>query len=136
MVVDEVMTRSPVCVNAGDTVAEALQTLLEVDVRHLPVVDGRQLVGILSDRDLREVATRQASGDPADKELSALLERPIAEYMASDVVSVDPETEIPEAIDLMLERRIGAIPVVDAESGEVIGIVSYVDILKAARDEL
>jgi acetoin utilization protein AcuB len=49
---------------------------------------------------------------------------------------VDPETEVSEAIDLMIEHRIGALPVVEPDSTKLVGIVSYVDVLRAARDLL
>jgi acetoin utilization protein AcuB len=53
--------------------------------------------------------------------------------MSSDVVSVDPETELTEVVDIMLEYKIGALPVVEADSAELVGIISYIDALRAAR---
>jgi acetoin utilization protein AcuB len=132
MVVDEVMTREPTTVRSRVSIREALSTLKEVDARHLPVVDGRELVGILSDRDLLEL--RNVLDDPdAD---TSVLERPVSAYMSTDLAAVDPETELAEAIDIMLERRVGALPVVQAETEILVGIVSYVDVLKAARELL
>ena len=114
------------------SIGEALSILKEVDARHLPVVDGRALVGILSDRDLLEL--RNVLDDPdAD---TSVLARAVSAYMSTDVASVDPETELAEAIDIMLERRVGALPVVQAETEILVGIVSYVDVLKAARELL
>jgi acetoin utilization protein AcuB len=54
--------------------------------------------------------------------------------MSSDVVTVNPETEVGEAIDLMIEHRIGALPVVEADSTKLVGILRYVDALRAARE--
>jgi CBS domain-containing protein len=132
MVVDEVMTREPTTVRSTVSIGEALSTLKEVDARHLPVVDGGELVGILSDRDLLELRNVLDNPD-AD---TSVLERTVSAYMSTDVVSVDPETELTEAIDIMLERRVGALPVLEAETETLVGIVSYVDVLKAAREFL
>jgi acetoin utilization protein AcuB len=50
------------------------------------------------------------------------------------VVTVNPESDVAEVIDLMIEHKIGAVPVVEADSTRLVGIVSYVDALRAARD--
>ena len=130
MVVDEVMTREPTTVSSTVSIGVALDTLKEVDARHLPVVDEGRLVGILSDRDLLEL--RNVLDDP-DIDTS-ILDRAISACMSTDVVSVNSETELAEAIDVMLERRVGALPVVEAETESLVGIVSYVDVLRAARE--
>lgn len=132
MVVDEVMTRDPTTVRSTVSIGEAISTLKEVDARHLPVVDDGRLVGILSDRDLLEL--RNVLDDP-DVDTS-VLERAISACMSTDVASVTSETELTEVIDIMLERRVGALPVVEVETDTLVGIVSYVDVLKAARDVL
>jgi len=54
--------------------------------------------------------------------------------MSGDVVTVYPETELSESIDRMLDLKVGALPVVDPSTGELQGIVSYVDLLRALRD--
>jgi acetoin utilization protein AcuB len=56
--------------------------------------------------------------------------------MASDVVAVNATDDLIEAIDLMIEHRIGAVPVVETGSSALVGIVSYVDVLRTARDLL
>ena len=54
----------------------------------------------------------------------------------TDTISVGPESDLPELINIMLEQKIGAVPVVDELSDKLVGIVSYVDVLMAARDSL
>lgn len=56
--------------------------------------------------------------------------------MSSDVVCADVEAELADVVDLLLEHKVGAVPVVRAESREVVGIISYVDVLRALRDVL
>ena len=55
--------------------------------------------------------------------------------MSAGVVSVDPETEVGEVVDLMIEHRIGAVPVVARGTDEIVGIVSYVDVLRASKED-
>ncbi len=135
MVVAEVMSRDPYTLDVGDTLKEAVLQLTEADVRHLPVLDHGSLVGIISDRDLRAAAPEAMllAGEGRDESLMA---RPVSEIMSSNVLSVVPEAELSEAVDLMLEHRVGAVPVVEADSLKLIGIVSYMDALRAARDLL
>lgn len=109
-----------------------MEKLLELDVRHLPIVDHGQLVGIVSDRDLREVTSRLLREGVTSTGPS--LSTPIGAVMSSDVLSVDPETDLAEACDLMIEHRVGALPVVVTGTDELVGIVSYVDLLRAARE--
>jgi len=134
MVVEEIMTQSPVTIRAGATIREAMHTLFEMDVRHLPVVEGDDLVGIISDRDVRAYLAPALLELERPSEIAAQQKRPVSSIMQSDVLSVTPQTEIEEVIDLMLEQKIGAVPVVRAGSQELVGIVSYVDVLRAARD--
>jgi len=102
----------------------------------LPVLDGDMVVGVVSDRDLRNLEL------PALVELEnlgqaqELARRAIGDVMSSNVISVSPETEVSEAIDLMIEQKIGAVVVVEADSDKLVGIVSYIDVLRAARDLL
>lgn len=137
MVVADVMTEKPVSARASDSVRTVMSLLFELDVRHIPILEDDQLVGILSDRDLREVAARLLTERFEEEEgAEHLLAQPVGKLMSADVISVDSETDLAEAVDIMLEQRIGALPVVAPGTQELIGIVSYVDILRAARDAL
>ncbi len=136
MIVQEVMTRGPYVASVRDSIRKVLETLAEADVRHLPVVEDGSLVGIVSDRDLREVVPSALDVVERPLESARMLARPVSELMSSDVISVTPADDLVEAIDLMIEHRIGAVPVVENGSAELVGIVSYVDALRAARDAL
>jgi acetoin utilization protein AcuB len=136
MIVREVMTPTPHVALVRDSIRTVLSKLAEADVRHLPVLEGGALVGIVSDRDLREVVPSVLEAIERPRESARILARPISELMSSDVVSIGPEDDIIAAIDLMIEHRIGAVPVVEEGSAELVGIVSYVDALRAAREAL
>ncbi len=132
MIVANVMTPKPETADVASSIRAAMEKLLELDVRHLPIVDHGQLVGIVSDRDLREVTSRLLREGVTSTGPS--LSTPIGAVMSSDVLSVDPETDLAEACDLMIEHRVGALPVVVTGTDELVGIVSYVDLLRAARE--
>jgi acetoin utilization protein AcuB len=100
----------------------------------VPVVDEGALVGIVSDRDLRSVLPTVLEQFEQADDAKAILARPVTTVMDSNVLSVHPETDLADVVDLMVENRIGAVPVVEADSAKLIGIVSYVDVLNAARD--
>jgi acetoin utilization protein AcuB len=58
----------------------------------------------------------------------------VVDIMSADVIFVEAETDLGEVVDLMLESKVGAIPVVRPETREVVGIVSYIDVLRGVRD--
>lgn len=136
MVIAEIMTKDPTTAEANATVGEVMATLHELDVRHLPIVDGRRLVGIVSDRDLRSFHPAELIDVEALEERQSRLATPVSDVMAADVVALGPETEVAEAVDTMLDQKVGALPVVDSRSDELVGILSYVDILRVIRDQL
>jgi acetoin utilization protein AcuB len=122
----DVMTRRPAVLEENATVRDAVDLLQSVDVRHVPVVsETREVIGMVSDRDLRGLPLVNVTTDlpPIPPEAS------IGQVMSSDVITVQPETDLREVIDLLLDHKIGAVPVVDAE-GLLVGIVSYVDLLR------
>lgn len=136
MVVEQIMSPDPFVVEVSDSVGGVMNQLAEADVRHLPVVDNGELVGIVSDRDLRGFIPTAMLELEHPREVRERLAQPISTVMSSNVVSVIPETELSDVVDVMLEQKIGAVPVVEADSSKLIGIVSYADILRAARELL
>ena len=112
----DLMTEDPVTVPMMAKVRDAVRLLQQLDVRHLPVVDEEgTLVGMLSDRDLRGLSFPEVIGAEYVGTIQTALDAPIASIMSSDVVSVDLEADVAEVIDLMLDLKIGAVPVVDTD---------------------
>ena len=132
MLVRDIMTQSPVCVTPRTRLADAIEVMYANDIRHLPVLDHQRLVGILSDRDLRSLWDPTA--DVANRD-GRIYEKPVSELMSGEPITVQAEDDIDEAIDVLVEHRIGAVPVVNAE-GVLVGIVSTIDVLKAASGKL
>jgi CBS domain-containing membrane protein len=132
----DVMTPNPTTVPPHATVAEVWDLMRERAVRHLPVVDRGSLVGMLSDRDLAHFdLARLLTTEGADA-LRRELGTPAVKVMSADVIAVNPEAELGEVVDLLVENRIGAVAVVRPETQELVGIVSYIDVLEALRDQL
>lgn len=125
LLVRDSMTRELVTVGPETTAAEALTLCRENRIRHLPVLEGGRLVGVISDRDLR--AATPALGDPARVE--ALQSVRVAGEMTRDAVTARPEDPIEDAAMAMYERKIGCLPVVDGE--DLVGIVTSSDVLRA-----
>lgn len=132
----DVMTPNPATVSPETTVAEVWDLMRQHAVRHMPVVDRGALVGMVSDRDLAHFDMARVLTTEGAEGLRRELGTPVVKVMSSDVMEIDPEAELGEVVDLLVENRIGAVPVVRAETQELIGIVSYVDVLEAVRDLL
>lgn len=130
----DVMSENPNSIREDASIGEAVEVLGSAEFRHLPVVRGSELVGMLSDRDIRSLLAPRLVDVSALEQLKARYDDPVAELMSPDVVKVYPETDLGEVIDRMLEEKVGALPVVDADTGDLLGIVSYVDVLRALRD--
>jgi acetoin utilization protein AcuB len=139
MLIQEYMTPHPTTVTEDTSVIEAAELMREKKVRRFPVLKGGELVGIVTDRDLRSAAPSQViSFDSEERtlmpELHALLARiKVGEIMSTDVISVAPEQTIVTAAVLMLKDRISGLPVVDSK-GELVGIITEGDIFKVLVD--
>ena len=131
MQVKEVMSRQVISIDASDSCLEAVGRMHRSRVRHLPVVDrGKRLLGIITDRDLRHhlfsPAVFPALGMSS---MDALLKATsVADLMTTDVVTVGPDETLGEAARLMLERKVGSLPVL--EDGRVVGILTETDMLR------
>jgi acetoin utilization protein AcuB len=131
----ELMTENPRTVRVDDSIGEAVEVLQTVDFRHLPVVDEQgELVGMLSDRDLRALEVPFAQDAETVGTVLKKATIRVATMMSSNVVTAGPEADVTDLMELMLENKIGAVPVVDGE-GELLGIVSYADVFRALLEE-
>ncbi|MBC7173631.1 MAG: CBS domain-containing protein [Polyangiaceae bacterium] len=135
MIAEEVMSDNPKSIREDASIGEAVEVFVSADFRHLPVLRGRELVGMLSNRDVQTLITPRLVDIVALEQLKARYDDPVSELMSTDVVKVYPDTDLGEVIDRMLEEKVGALPVVDADTGDLLGIVSYVDVLRSLRDE-
>lgn len=134
--VSDVMTRKPTAIRQTATVKAALAAMLEMDVRHLPVVnESHELVGMLSDRDLRGLPSGILELDEVLRPGRVDLNARVDDLMSADVKAVEPDDDLADALELMLEHRISAVPVVSSDQ-RLLGIVSTSDVLRALHREL
>lgn len=127
------MSRPPLTVAADDYLIDAIARMADRGIRHLPVVDGdRHVVGMLSDRDVRTVAGNASrplhSSDDAVVRARSLR---VADVMTRDVFVLRQDAPFPDVVKVFMDQRVGAVPVVD-DGDRLIGIISYVDVLKNA----
>jgi acetoin utilization protein AcuB len=119
-VVRQHMTPGPLTIDPDRSLALARQIMLQHHVRHLPVLSGGRIVGLLSERDLLLV-----EGVPGVDPASARVE----EAMVQDVFTVPPETPLGEVVETMIERKLGSAIVV--EGAQVVGVFTTLDALVA-----
>jgi acetoin utilization protein AcuB len=128
MLVQDVMQTKLFTVTPETTLPEALRLTGQRGVRHLPVLDGDRLVGILSDRDLKRAMASPATSLEAH-ELTYLLDRLcVAEIMTRTVITIGRTFPIEAAACLMVQEKIGALPVTD--DGRLVGLVTETDVLR------
>jgi len=129
MLVRDYMTRHPLLAEPAMSILDAQRFMVEQNVRHLPVVgDGKRLLGLVTRQRLLVDPGRLASLDVWDitRYLSGLS---VSDVMikARDVVTVDQDATIEDAARIMVERKVGSLPVI--EGGVVVGIITKTDLL-------
>jgi acetoin utilization protein AcuB len=132
----DLMTANPATVTPQASITEVWDLMRELEVRHVPVVQGGALVGMLSDRDLAALDIARMLAVEGSDVLRGELATPITNVMSSDVIFVEPETEVSDVVGLLLEHKVGALPVIRPDTREVVGIISYIDVLRALQDRL
>lgn len=128
MRIRDLMSRNLVTLNAQADLelAEGLMSLMRV--RHLPVVSGRLLVGLVTHRDLLRACLSSIGGHTESQLQAHKASVTAAQIMRTDVTTVSPDTDVREAIRTMRAHKYGCLPVVD-EDGELVGIVTEADFL-------
>lgn len=129
MLVKYWMTTEPITVTPDTSVMKASQLMKEGNVRRLPVVDnGAKLVGIVSDRDLKEASPSKATTLDVHELYYLLSELRVKDIMSRKVISIKPDDTVEKAAVIMLEHKVTGLPVV--EDGRVVGILSQGDVFR------
>jgi CBS domain-containing protein len=123
--VRDVMSSRPRCVSPDTTVTEAAELMESEDVGSLPVLDGDELAGMITDRDivLRAVARGK---DPRGM--------PVREVSTREVVTVRGDEDLSEALKLMASHQVRRLPVVD-DSNRLVGVLAQADVAQEAREK-
>jgi acetoin utilization protein AcuB len=112
---------------------QAEEIMDENKIRQLPVVKGTELLGIVTDRDIRSFIGGRLLSAPDEREKA--MSTPVAAVMTTKPVTLAPDDGLEEAIELLIEEKFGGIPVVDEEEG-LVGILTHVDVLRCFLERL
>jgi CBS domain-containing protein len=133
MKVVDVMTESPVTVTPADTVGHAEALMSEHGFRQLPVVQGRALVGVITDRDIRSILCDAPQAEPEGTAMSP--QTPVGEVMSAAPVTLSPHDDLQTVVTVLIDEKFGGFPVVDNDAG-LLGIVTHIDLLRCFLSRL
>ncbi|MDQ3778346.1 MAG: CBS domain-containing protein [Actinomycetota bacterium] len=121
----DLMTQNPQSLRADQPVVEAARIMRDEDAGLVPVVDGERLVGTLTDRDIAIRVVAEGK-DPAATT--------VREVASTDLVTIDPQQELSEALRLMAQHQVRRLPVVE-EDGRLVGILAQADVARHADEQ-
>jgi len=120
----EVMTSNPCTIDADKDIAYAAKMLRDEDVGVAPIVEGDQLIGVLTDRDIAIKVVAEGKDPQTTK---------VREIASKDIVTIDPQQDLDEALRLMAQHQVRRLPVVE-EDGKVVGIIAQADVALQSDD--
>ena len=127
------MTKNPLVMTPAETIGQADELMTENRIRQLPVVGEGALLGIITDRDIRSFLAQSALVEPEER--AKVLRTKVSEIMTAEPLTLAPDDDLREAVELLIDEKIGGIPVVDQAEG-LVGIVTYVDVLRCFLNRL
>jgi acetoin utilization protein AcuB len=128
MLVRDYMTTELMTVQETDTLLDATMFFVRSTFRHLPVLRSRELVGIITERDVKQYAPSVLSGLSAEEYNTIMETTPISRVMTRSPLTVQPDQSVLDAAKLLYAKRLGCLPVV--QNGELVGIITTTDMLK------
>jgi acetoin utilization protein AcuB len=129
MLVQHWMTRNPITIEADTPFLEARLILKEKRIRHLPVMDRGKLIGVITDRDVKEAAPSGATTLDVYELNYLLLKMKVRDLVKNSPITIKPSNSVEKAALLMHDHRIGCLPVVD-EAGKLVGLITETDLLE------
>jgi len=133
--VRDLMTADPHTMQPDDDVAELWDLMDSMHFRHVPIVDkAGDLVGLVSNRDLLRSTLSDKNELPVSLQYDLLRTVKVNEVMTTAIETVDPDTPLDEAADIMLENKFGCLPVV--EGTELVGILTESDFVRFVTEGL
>ena len=122
----DVMTSNPTTIELSTPIVDAARKMRDEDVGSLPIVEGDQLTGTITDRDI----TVRAVAEGRDPQSTT-----VGEIASRDLVTIDPQQTLDEAVRLMAQHQLRRLPVVE-EDGRLVGILAQADIAEYGQDQL
>ncbi|MBW1978715.1 MAG: CBS domain-containing protein [Deltaproteobacteria bacterium] len=130
MLVKNWMSSKVITVDAEDFMQKAIRLLKENDIRRLPVMKKDQLVGIVTDRDLKRASASDATALEIHELLYLIDKIKVSEVMSKDPISVPPDFTIEETAEVLLNNKISGVPVINHD-GKIVGIITQTDLFRA-----
>jgi len=127
MLVRDIMTTDFITLQEDESLLDATLIFARSGFRHIPILNGKQLVGIVTERDLKHYTPSILSGIPAEEYNRLMESTPLSKIMTRAPITTEPGKSVYEAARMLYDRRIGCLPVV--EGGELKGIVTTTDML-------
>jgi acetoin utilization protein AcuB len=130
MLVKDWMSKDPITITDDTSMMKAIHLMKQNRFRRLPVLQEGRLVGIVSDRDLKEASPSKATTLDVHELYYLLAELQVKDIMTRDPVTVSPDDTVEHAAQIMLENTISGLPVV-TDQGDVVGILTQSDVFRA-----
>lgn len=130
MLVKNWMNRKVITVDVNDSLLDATKALKEHDIRMLPVMKKDHLVGVVTDRDIKEASASDATSLEAHELLYLIANTKIEEIMTKDPITVPMNLTVEEAAEVLLKNKISGVPVIGVDGG-LLGVVTQTDIFRA-----
>ena len=121
--VRDAMTESPRSIGASASVVEAARLMRDEHIGSLPITDDEELVGMITDRDI----TTRVVAEAADPKMTS-----VGDVVSRDLISVEPDEDLEEAVQLMASHQVRRLPVV--ENGRLVGFVAQADVALNLRE--
>ena len=123
--VQELMTRNPCSIDADKSVTYAAKMLRDEDVGLAPIVDGDRLVGTVTDRDIAIRVVAEGKDPESTK---------VKDIASINLVTVDPQQDLDEALKLMAKHQVRRLPVIE-EGGRLVGLVAQADVARSGDEK-
>jgi acetoin utilization protein AcuB len=130
MLIKDWMTKDPVIISEDTSMIKAIHLMKERRFRRLPVVSQGKLVGMITDRDLKEASPSKATTLDVHELYYLLAELQVREIMSKNPISVSQDDTVEHAAQVMLDHTFSGLPVLDG-SGKVVGIITQSDVFRA-----
>jgi CBS domain-containing membrane protein len=128
----DLMTRDVVTLEERTRLDNLEQALRTLRFRHMPVTDGSKLIGLISERDLLQVSASSVLPNKRAQDRFVAKLVCVGDIMTRDVVTVPPDAALADVAKLMLERKLGCVPVVNGD-GTLLGIITEADFVRLVR---
>jgi len=129
MEIRKLMKTDVVSVQADEPLINAVEATSSERIRHVPVLDGERLVGIVTNNDIKHATPSPLLEGSEAHYRKILHETPVSRIMRRYPITASPDTPVADVVRLMIDNRIGAVPIVEGE--KLVGIVSELDILRS-----